>query len=58
MWAYQKVIERHLISRIDKLTCKEIVAQLDINHTAVEKKTAKALTKMQNLIKKVENFKI
>lgn len=50
--------EAFLMNRIDKLTYKEIALQLDISQTAVEKRISKALTKLQDLIKELENFKI
>ncbi len=50
--------EAFLMNRIDKLTYKEISIQLGISQTAVEKRISKALTKLQDLIKELENFKI
>ena len=50
--------EAFLMNRIDKLTYKEIAAQLDISQTAVEKRISKALARLQSLIKEFENFKI
>ncbi len=50
--------EAFLMNRIDKLTYKEIASQLGISQTAVEKRISKALTKLQDLIKELENFKI
>ncbi len=50
--------EAFLMNRIDKLTYKEIAAQLGISQTAVEKRISKALGRLQGLIKEFESFNI